>query len=64
MAIQKETIKAMVRDYHGFELSDEEIELIRPELDSYLDAVEQLQELDLSSVMSVRLLRADEGGQS
>ncbi len=64
MSIQKETIKAMVRDYRGFELSDEEIELIRPELDSYLDAVEQLQELDLSSVMSVRLLRADEGGQS
>ena len=64
MPIEKETIKAMVRDYHGFELSDEEIELIQPELDSYLDAVEQLQELDLSNTMSVRLLRADEGGQS
>ena len=30
MAISNETLKAMVRDYHGFEMSDEELELIRP----------------------------------
>ncbi len=62
MSISRETLKAMVRDYHGFELSDQEMELIRPELDAYMAAVEKLQELDLSSVLSGRLLRADEGG--
>ena len=63
MAIPKETLKAMVRDYHGFELSDAELELIRPELDKYLAELEKLRELDLSDVMSGRLLRAKEGGE-
>ncbi len=45
-------------------LSDDELELIRPELDNYLQAIETLQELDLSAVFSSRLLRVQEGGQS
>ena len=61
MAILAETLKAMIRDYHGFELSDAEIELIRPELDAYLSALETLRDLDLSDVMSGRLLKAGEG---
>jgi Asp-tRNA(Asn)/Glu-tRNA(Gln) amidotransferase C subunit len=64
MALSSETLKAMIRDYYGFSLSDEEVERVRPELDHYLAEVEQLRELDLSTVMSARLLRADEGGQS
>lgn len=64
MALSTETLKAMIRDYHGFQLSDEELERIRPELDHYLAEVEQLRELDLSNVVSARLLRAQEGGQS
>jgi Asp-tRNA(Asn)/Glu-tRNA(Gln) amidotransferase C subunit len=64
MAFSTETLKAMIRDYQGFHLSDEELERIRPELDDYLAAVEQLRELDLSNVVSARLLRAHEGGQS
>ena len=63
MAIAKETLKAMIRDYHGFELSDAELELIQPELDNYLAEVEKLRELDLSDVLSARLLQAKEGGQ-
>ena len=62
MSIPAETLKAMVRDYHGFELSDAEIELIMPELDSYLAELENLRDLDLSAVMSGRLLKADDGG--
>jgi hypothetical protein len=54
----------MIRDYGGFDLSDEEFELVRLELDSYLAEVEKLRELDLSNIMSARLLRADEGGHS
>ena len=62
MAVSNETLKAMIRDYGGFDLTDEELEIIRPELESYLAEVEKLGELDLSDVLSGRLLRADEGG--
>ena len=64
MAISKETLKAMIRDYGGFELSDEELDLVRPEIENYLAEVEKIRELDLSDVMSARLLRAKEGGAS
>ncbi len=63
MAIEKETLKAMIRDFHGFDISDEELDLVKPALDNYLDQVEKLRELDLSSIMSSRLLRANEGGE-
>lgn len=64
MAISKTTLKAIIRHYHGMKLSDEELELVRPELDTYMAEVEKLRELDLSNVMSSRLLRPKEGGQS
>ncbi len=60
MAVQDETLKAMIRDYNGFELSDEELALIRPELEFYLDELKKLEELDLSDVFSSRLLRLPE----
>ena len=61
MTISNETLQAMIQAYHGFELTDAELELVRPELESYVKEVEKLRELDLSSVMSSRLLRAQEG---
>ena len=64
MAISNETLRAMVRDYSGFELSDEELELIRPELDKYEDAMEALRRVDVSDVKSGRLLRVQEGGEA
>jgi hypothetical protein len=64
MTLSITTLKAMMRDYRGFELSDEELERVRPELESYLAEAERLRELDLANVMSARLLHADEGGQS
>ena len=64
MSISTETLKAMIRDFKGLELSDEELELVRPELESYLAEVEKIRELDLASVMSSRLLRAKDGGDS
>ncbi len=63
MPIEKETLKAMIRDYHGLEISDEELDLVAPALNNYLAEVEKLRDLDLSNVMSGRLLRADEGGE-
>lgn len=61
MTISQETLRAMIRDYGGFELSDEELGLVLPEIEIYLGEVEVLRELDLSKVMSSRLLRAQEG---
>ena len=61
MTLPQETLKAMIRDYQGLPLSDDELEQIRPELDNYLDAVETLRQLDLSAVFSGRLLRVQEG---
>ena len=63
MAIANATLQAMIRSYHGFALSDEELELVRPALDNYLEEVEKLRQLDLSAVMSGRLLQAKDGGQ-
>ncbi len=63
MAITKDTLKAMIREFHGMELSDEELEIIAPALDDYLAEVENLRELDLSDVMSGRILSAQEGGK-
>jgi hypothetical protein len=62
MSISNETLQAMIRSYHGFALTDDELELVRPELENYLQEVEKLRELDLANVMSGRLLRAQEGG--
>ena len=62
MPMSDETLKAMIRDYGAIDLTEEELELIRPELELYLDEVGKLGELDLSDVLSGRLLRVDEGG--
>ena len=56
VSIANETLKAMIRDFNGFDLSDEELELVRPELEYYLDELKKLEELDLSTVFSSRLL--------
>ena len=64
MAVPKETLRAMIRDFGGFELSDDELELVMPEMESYLAEMEKIRDLDLHDVMSARLLRAGEGVHS
>ena len=60
MSIPNETLKAMIRDYNGIELSDEELELVRPELESYFAELKKLEVLDLSDVFSGRLMHIPE----
>ena len=64
MPLSNETLKRIIAEYGGFELSDAELELVRPELDSYLAELQNLRDLDLSDVMSSRLLRAAEGDEA
>lgn len=60
MDLSNETLQAMIAAYGGFPLTDAELELVRPELESYVAAAEQLREIDLSAVFSGRLLRVAE----
>ena len=62
MAISNETLKAMIRDYGGLELSDEELDLVRPEIESYMESMAEIEELNLGDMMSSRLLHVQEGG--
>ena len=60
MKLSPATLKAMIQDYAGIALSDAELELVRPELEAYIAATEQLDELDLAAGFSSRLLRVAE----
>ena len=50
----------MIRDYNGLELSDEELELVRPELETYFSELTKLESLDLSDTLSGRLMQLPE----
>ena len=64
MPISDETMNRIIAEYGGFELSPEELELVKPELENYLTELQNLRDLDLSDVMSSRLLRPADGGGS
>ena len=63
MSISNETLKAMIRDYNGVELSNEELSLVRPELDIYFTELEKLEFLDLSDSFSGRLMQLPDESQ-
>lgn len=64
MPISDETLNRIIAEYGGFELRAEELELVKPELENYLTELQNLRDLDLSDVMSSRLLRAAEGAEA
>jgi hypothetical protein len=64
MSVSDETLQAIIREYNGFELSASELELARPEVDYYLEQLAILDELDLSGVLSGRLLRMPSADES
>ena len=64
MPISDETLNRIIAEYGGFALTAEELELVKPELENYLAELQNLRDLDLSDVMSSRLLRPADGGES
>ncbi len=64
MSVSDETLQAIIREYNGFELSAAELELVRPEVDYYLEQLAILEDLDLSEVLSGRLLRMPAADES
>jgi len=64
MSLTNETLQRIISEYGGFDLTPAELDLLRPELESYLNELQNLRELDLSNVPSARLLRAAEGDET
>ena len=64
MGVSDETLQAIIREYNGFALSAAELELVRPEVDYYLEQLATLDDLDLSDTLSGRLLRMPAGDES
>ena len=64
MAISKDTVKAIIRDYNGLTLSESELKQVMVILEVFGDEVEKIRNLDLSNVVPACLPRADETGQS
>ena len=61
MPVTRELLRAMLDTFGGLEMSDEELDNVLPIVQGYADQAANLQELDLATVFSARLLRADEG---
>ena len=61
MAVTKETLRSMLSELGGLEMSDEELDQALPTVQAYVDRLAKVKDLDLSKVMSARLLRAKEG---
>lgn len=64
MSVSDNTLQAIIREYNGFELSAEELELVRPEVAYYMEQLAILEDLDLSDTMSGRLLRMPASDES
>ena len=64
MEVSKETLKAIAEEFHGIEISDDELDIVLPEVRGYVSAMRSLDDLDLSDVMSARLLKVKEGYES
>ena len=64
MAIRRETIKAIIKDYNGFDLSEEELDVIEEGLAAYDQVVQKMGELELADVVSARVMQAKQGGDA
>ena len=56
-----ETLKAMIEEYQGIPMTEDELKRALPEIEIYVRGAEQLRALDLAAVVSGRLVRVQEG---
>ena len=64
MAVTKETLKRMIEELNLIPMSDEELEIVLPRVQSIVDHMEQLSEVDLSEIRVSHVFRADPGAQT
>ncbi len=61
MAVTKETLKRMIEELNLIPMSDEELEIVLPRIQSIVDHMEQLSEMNLSEIRVSHVFRADPG---
>ena len=61
--VTRETLRRMLEEFGGLEMTDEELDRVAPHVQNYVDQAAKMKGLDLSDVLSGRLLRTDEGGE-
>jgi hypothetical protein len=64
MAISVDTLRAVLNEYGGVEMSDEELAQVAPIVQAFVAEFSRLRELDLTDTYSALQLRADDGGFS
>ena len=62
MSVSKETLRQMIQDVGGPDLSDEELDQVMAQYQVHELESERLRQLDLSKVLPARLARAERGG--
>ena len=60
--VTEDTLRAMLREFGGVEPTEAEMERVLASVNTYRQRAQPLGELDLSAVLSGRLLHAQEGG--
>ena len=61
MPVSKETLQKLLAEFDGLEMSDEELNEALPVIQYYLDGLDCIKQLDLSSVIPARLPRINPG---
>ena len=61
MVVTKETLRAIFREFGGLEPTDDDLDEVLANVQAYVECAEKLRQVDVSSVLSSRLLRAQEG---
>ena len=64
MSVSKETLRQMLEEFGGLEMTDAELNAVLPQVQSYTETAAKLRQLDLSKIVSARRLRLEEGGKS
>ncbi len=64
MGISPDMLRAMLRDFGGIPMSDEEFEKVAPAVEAFVAEFSRLGELDLSTTYSALQLHAADGGFS
>jgi hypothetical protein len=61
MSISPDTLRAILREFGGIPMSDEELARVAPAVEAFVAEFSRLAELDLGDVDSALQMRADDG---
>ena len=64
MTISTDTLRAILNEFGGIPMSDDELANVTPVVEAFVAEFSRLNELDLSNVDSALQMHADDGGFS